>query len=464
MRNHPFDRSGFSRTMLLTMSTLAVCVFLFFKCTLEHTEEPAEYRTSTAVALDWNRLALELERKTTGYRPPVSARMFAYVELAAYEAALPGMEGYVSLEEFIAGFERPAFHLSSGQFYLPASLNASYAGILRHFFANAPGPLKDEIDRLETRYHNSFSSKSEAQKIAQSRSWGQSVAEQVWQWSKTDQTGHLADLNNYNPDYTAPGCAGCWQPTDHSMRKALLPAWGNTRPFIVKPEKIIVRDPVLFSEVPGSAFYTGALEVFSVSQPLSRENHWIAELWSDDLPGLTVSPAGRWISITIQALEKAKPAFPDVMETFVKCGLALCDSGISVWKAKYKYNVERPVTYINRVIQGGWSPLHDTPPFPAYPSGHSAFGSAVAAVLSAQLGEHFELEDRTHENRQEFAGQSRSYHSFVEMAEENAASRVLMGVHYRMDCEEGLRIGKLIGQKIAGLPLKQKETALTERR
>ncbi len=81
-------------------------------------------------------------------------------------------------------------------------------------------------------------------------------------------------------------------------------------------------------------------------------------------------------------------------------------------------------------------------------------------MLSAELGDHFRLADRTHENRQEFAGKSRSYDSFAEMAKENAASRVLLGVHYRMDCEEGMRLGKLIGQKIAGLPLKPKETAL----
>jgi hypothetical protein len=32
------------------------------------------------------------------------------------------------------------------------------------------------------------------------------------------------------------------------------------------------------------------------------------------------------------------------------------------------------------------------------------------------------------------------------MAEENALSRIFIGVHYRMDCEEGIRLGTLIGR------------------
>ena len=49
-------------------------------------EEPAYLGTADTytadVALRWNELYLELERFTTGYRPPVSARATAYIGLA----------------------------------------------------------------------------------------------------------------------------------------------------------------------------------------------------------------------------------------------------------------------------------------------------------------------------------------------------------------------------------------------
>ena len=63
----------------------------------------------------------------------------------------------------------------------------------------------------------------------------------------------------------------------------------------------------------------------------------------------------------------------------------------------------------------------------------------------------------------ELASRPRSYKSFAEMAQENAASRVFLGVHYRMDCEEGMRVGKLVGQKIANLQLLRKEAAVLKR-
>jgi hypothetical protein len=39
------------------------------------------------------------------------------------------------------------------------------------------------------------------------------------------------------------------------------------------------------------------------------------------------------------------------------------------------------------------------------------------------------------------------------MADENAYSRMLIGVHFRNDCEEGLRLGKLVGKKVVDLKL-----------
>jgi hypothetical protein len=55
---------------------------------------------------------------------------------------------------------------------------------------------------------------------------------------------------------------------------------------------------------------------------------------------------------------------------------------------------------------------------------------------------------RCHEGRIEFIGTPRSFNNFYNMAYENAYSCIPLGVHYRMDCEKGLRIGYAIGKKI----------------
>ncbi|MFN0036248.1 MAG: vanadium-dependent haloperoxidase [Saprospiraceae bacterium] len=399
-----------------------------------------------------------------GYRPPVTARMFAYLEMAAYEASLPGLQDHLSLETFLPGYEKPAAKFGEGQFYLPASLNAAYAQMLRNFFPTAPANLLERIDHLEKQLAQSFLKKTNNLVAEPSAAFGKTAAQTVWLWSKTDREGHEGHLYNYDHGYEPPVCEGCWQPTGKHPSPALLPYWGRVRPFVANVSDITFKNPVGYAKAPGSDFYTEAMEVYSVSKPLSKENIWIAEFWSDDFPGLTVCPSGRWMSITNQALEKARPPFAVVIETYLKTALSLCDVGIATWEAKYRFNVERPETYIQQVINPDWKSLHNTPSFPAYPSGHAAFGAAAAEVLTDALGARFELTDRTHENRPEFVSTPRSYGSFAEMAQENAASRVLLGVHYRMDCEEGLRLGKIIGQKVASLPLQRKAAAVMGKR
>lgn len=456
-----FPLFGVKKSLPVLFAGIVFSSMLVFQdCTVEKAEEPAEFRLAADVALEWNRLMLDLERYTPGYRPPVSARAFAYIEMAAYEASLPALDDYISLENYCHGYKSPAGIIVREQYYLPAGLNAAYAQMLRYFFPTAPKKWREKIDQIEMGFAQNFQKQVDIQKFNSAAAFGQTVADTVWRWSATDKEGHNSFLFNFDKNYTPPACPGCWQPDAIHPMPALLPGWGKVRGFAVQAGDVALTPPAPFDETPGSTFFTEAMEVFSVSQPLSRENHWIAELWSDDLPGLTVTPAGRWISIANQAIAQARPSFPVVMEIYLKTAMALCDASIIVWDCKYRFNVERPESYISRNIKPGWKALHDNPSFPSYPSGHSAFGAAAAEVLSSELSEHFELNDRTHEYRQEFVGKPRTYQSFAEMAHENAASRVLIGVHFRMDCEEGLRLGKIIGQKISAMPLRRKEAAM----
>ena len=69
------------------------------------------------VVIKWNDLILEVERYTPGYLPPVAARSLAYIGLAAYETAIPGMPDHKSLGDYYAGLDLPAAndpHLQEG--------------------------------------------------------------------------------------------------------------------------------------------------------------------------------------------------------------------------------------------------------------------------------------------------------------------------------------------------------------
>src|SRR6266542_5534709 len=132
---------------------------------------------------------------------------------------------------------------------------------------------------------------------------------------------------------------------------------------------------------------------------------------------------------------------------YARVGVALGDSFIACWHAKYRANVVRPITYIRRHIDPRWSPLLMTPPFPEYPSGHSVVSAAAAEVLTARFGQT-PFTDRTHAAR---GLRARTFGSFHAAAAEAALSRLYGGIHYPMANEDGLTQGRCIGRRVAAL-------------
>jgi membrane-associated phospholipid phosphatase len=217
--------------------------------------------------------------------------------------------------------------------------------------------------------------------------------------------------------------------------------------------------PHAFSVDENSALHEEALEVYDM-YPLSFENQWIAEFWGDDIFELTCTPAGRWISVTNQAVEQFELNLEQALGLYAKMGIALNDGGVSCWKNKYVYNVARPSDYIREYINPSWQThlitLHNclNPPFPAYPSGHATFGAAAAGVLEAEFGSQVSFTDNSHLGRDDFMGMPRTFTSWHDMAIENAYSRLPLGVHYRMDAEAGVELGYVASYRVLDLPWK----------
>jgi hypothetical protein len=82
----------------------------------------------------------------------------------------------------------------------------------------------------------------------------------------------------------------------------------------------------------------------------------VGEFWSDDLLNLTFSPGPRWLAIGNQVCKLEDSNLETAVYMTVKVGFALNDAAVACWKSKYHYNVERPQTYINRIIDPNWKP------------------------------------------------------------------------------------------------------------
>ncbi len=432
--------------------TLAAFYLLATGCRKSPAAEAAEQQQqATTVLITYNGILLDLVKGCEGYRPPVSARMYAYMGLAAWETSRPALPAARSMTSLCPGIKVPVWDTVGGPFVLPVALDACYRTLIEHFF---PHRIQYLSKQSEAQLHAMLTGNSQRigpVAIERSRRFGEAMAMAFYTWSATDSIGHQAYLYNFDKGYAPPVGPGLWTKTGVNPAPALLPRWGQVRTFVVAPGEVRERAPKPFSEDPGSPFYAEAMELYTLSRPLSNEDRWIAEFWSDDFSGVCFCASSRWVSIANQALELKKADFPTAIETYLKLGLALNDAAVKAWQVKYEFDVERPETYIQRNITNNWEPLHDSPPFPSYPSGHATFSAASAAVFSSILGDEIEMSDRSHEGRKEFLSKPRRFHSFHEMARENAVSRLLLGVHYRMDCEEGYRLGEIIGGRVAAM-------------
>jgi membrane-associated phospholipid phosphatase len=305
--------------------------------------------------------------------------------------------------------------------------------------------------------------------------YGKSVGAAVWNWSTTDQYGHDAYKNpfgnfstgetyNWEDHYSGPGD---WVATFPGPGKGMGPFFGKARTFAVNPDdKVSLPPSVYFMEYNTNTFseyYSQALQTYTKNAALDYATEWIGEFWSDDLVNLTFSPGPRWIAVANQVIVRENSSLETALETYAKVGMALNDAAVACWHSKYLYNVERPETYIRKYIDPNYKTNLDnpltgevglTPSFPAYPSGHSTMGAAGAEALGSVFGYAYAMTDRCHQGRTQFEGTPRTFGSFYEMALENAWSRVLLGVHWRMDSDEGVRFGTVIGRKINSLPWK----------
>ncbi len=181
-------------------------------------------------------------------------------------------------------------------------------------------------------------------------------------------------------------------------------------------------------------------EVYTISLSLTDDYIKIVKHWAD-LPGNYGTPA-HYTNIATQLIEKNKFKLDEAAITYAKHGIALNEAIICVFKAKYTYNLIRPVSYIRNVLgHATWNTVIGTPAHPEYPSAHAVLGRASSVVLESIFGNNYSFVDRTHEN---LYG-ARTYKNLKAYAVEAAWSRILGGIHYGVSAEVGLAQGEKVG-------------------
>ena len=403
----------------------------------------------------WYRLTLELIRHTPTQTPPVASRALAYLGITGFEALASGSGDLRSLSGQLQGFGPVPVREAGVGYDEAAVLETALAATVQSLFANT-GPTGQRSMKAVTKSLDALTAAGVAPEIlARSTAYGQALAAHILGWAAVDG-GAVVENMGFPRDYTLIAGPGHWVPTSNIVQQQapLLPGWGDNRPFAMPSGATCdLPPPPAYSEVPGSDFHAEALATHDAVTNRTSEQTAVARFWSDDAM-LSVTPPGHWISIALRVLDDQGADTARRAEVLAVLGVALADAFIGCWNQKYRYDLVRPVTYIRKVIDQGWEPLLNTPPFPEYPSGHSTQSGAAATVLTALIGDNIAFEDTT-------GGPdglpARKFASFWAAAEEAGISRLYGGIHYPIAITNGLQQGRCIGAYAAALQTRKSQ-------
>jgi membrane-associated phospholipid phosphatase len=164
-----------------------------------------------------------------------------------------------------------------------------------------------------------------------------------------------------------------------------------------------------------------------------------------------MTPVGHWMEIVGTISKNNHADFYKTVYAYTGASIGIYDAFICSWFTKYKYDVLRPETYINRYINQDWQPYLQTPPFPEYSSAHSTISAAAATVLGVIYKENIAFRDSS---EREWGWPDRSFKTSDEAAVEVSFSRLYGGIHYRQSVkdpyEQGKKIGLLVMSKLTG--------------
>ena len=415
------------------------------------------------VAMEWANMTLFITRYTPSNSPTFASRAFGYIGLTMYESIVPGFEESNSMNGQLKDLESLPKIDPSKDYNWALSLNAGQSEILKKIYVQTSDENIQKIDSLEQVVFNQFQQGIDNETVLRSVAFGKSVANTIFEWSKTDG-GHRGYLHNFDKTMVHPDRPGSWKPplfAQSFSHHPLHPHWGENRTFASMNETISDPQIIPYDTTPGSPYYKQFENVYTKDLELTQLEKEAAIWWGDD-PDVSFTPPGHSYYFATLALDGHDSTMIECAQVFAQVGMAVADAFINCWKWKYQFFTERPNTFIPKYIDEEWESFWPDPPFPSFPSGHAIQAAAAATVLEHNFGKEFTFTDRAHEGRQrdelkETDFVIRSFDTFWEAAQETADSRFYGGIHTQLDNEVGLEKGTEIAKNIYALEWKKSD-------
>lgn len=364
----------------------------------------ADYWNKQHSADIWNDLTLQLILK---YRvnPLRASRAFTYVNIVQHDALALALRH--SLDQ-------------PGQ---QAAVHSAASTMLAHLFPlETPGKIAaigaTALAANELRYPQALLEISKGQAIAKQ------VTALAIKRAQSDRSDEVWDART-RPKQTT----GMWEgvpPLESAQPQE--PLAGEWQTWVLKNGAEI--QPPHPPALDSATLEKNTREVYEVFTRLTPEQKKIANDWHLDQG--TATPPGVWNIKARGLADKHDVSNETRTQIYSALNVAMMDAAIACWHAKYTWWTSRPITRIRNQITPAFLPYLVTPPHPSYVSGHASVSGAASEVL-----------------KKFFPGDQEEINQW---AEEAAMSRLYGGIHYRHDNDEGLALGRKIGQRVLGRP------------
>jgi len=402
----------------------------------------------------WNETAMKAIA-ANGQNPVVSTRTLAMVQVAVHDALNAIDRRYDAYY-----FEGPGDAAASPDAAIAAAAHTVLVGTVGSY--GTPAQKGATFALVEQAYAVAIARVTDPPARNKGVAIGRAAGAAILALRKDD--GAFRD-----PPYTPGTGPGKWRPhpnpvpanppiANADLARGYLPSanpgWGSVTPFTLlsASQFWLPGPPALTSETYARDYNEVKNAGGKVSTIRTDDQTQIARFWFEG--------PGAWNTIARTVATTRRLDATDSARVLALMNIAMADAYIAGFKIRYVYDLWRPVTAIREGDNDGndgttgdptWDSHQNTPAVSDYPSTQSTFSAAAAVALARALGS--DEVNFTFTSGKPFEGITRSFTSFSQAARESADSRVYAGIHFRSACEDGLALGRKVGQRAATLYL-----------
>jgi hypothetical protein len=377
---------------------------------------------SADVITDWNEKAIALVTKHR-MLPPQAERVIACVHVAMFDSVNAVDRRYQPYGTSITAPKDTSKE---------AAAAVAAEGVLARLFPKDA----DELHSVLATYLAPIPDST-------AKSAGMKLGQEVAARTIMDRNGDGADAPDTYRPRTQPGVYVPTPITASSM-------WPNVKPFaMTSPSQFRPRPPIALNSAEWTADYN---EIKSLGGKDSKAR---GVRQTEDATFWLITGPVSYYPILRQLVSAKKMELSESARFMALASVAVADSFIAVFDAKYHYEFWRPITAIRNgdrddnpatELDAAWQPIDNTPMHPEYPCAHCISSAAVATVIEAVLGSPdipgVAMTSAT------APGVTHRWTNVWAYADEVSAARIFAGFHYRFSTRVGQDMGRQIGRLV----------------